>query len=71
MILQYGLIKLGMCYYSRYYVLQNFGAYSGSIYTVKTSEGESMVQLLDGYIDLILQTVSLRERILISVRYIV
>ena len=41
---------------------QNFGEYQGAhsegVYLVKTSEGEALVQLLEGYIELILRTVS-------------
>ena len=44
--------------YPSLFLLQDFGAYAERPYTVKTSEGEAMKQLLDGYIDLILQTVS-------------
>ena len=38
--------------------IQNFGGYRSGLYIVKTTEGESIVQLLDGYIQLIQQTVS-------------
>ncbi len=40
-----------------HFYIQNFGGYRSGLYIVKTTEGESIVQLLDGYIQLIQQTV--------------
>lgn len=40
---------------------QNFGGYeaAGGCYIVKTSDGEAITQLLDGYINLIMDVVSI------------
>ena len=44
------------------YAFQNFGdyesAHSGGVYLVKTSEGEAIGQLVEGYIHLIMEAVS-------------
>ena len=39
-------------------VLQDFGDYSDSYYSVQTIEGEQISQLIAGYIDIILKKVS-------------
>ena len=37
------------------YSLQDFGDYSESFYSVQTTEGETISQLIAGYIDIIMQ----------------
>lgn len=39
-------------------ILQDFGEYQESYYSVQTTEGEQISQLIAGYIDIILKKVS-------------
>ena len=52
-----------MCMYMHTCALQDFGdyesAHSRGMYHVKTSEGEAIGQLLEGYIHLIMEAVSI------------
>ena len=41
--------------YNLFLPLQDFGGYSDSSYTVQTTEGETISQLIAGYIDIIMQ----------------
>ncbi|OUC44038.1 hypothetical protein D917_09357, partial [Trichinella nativa] len=44
------------------FFVQDFGDYQDAYYSVQTTEGEKIGQLIGGYIDIILRKVRLRKR---------
>lgn len=44
------------------FLLQDFGDYQDGYYSVQTTEGEQIAQLIAGYIDIILKKVTCRDQ---------
>lgn len=51
-------------YFFLFYLLQDFGEYQESYYSVQTTEGEQISQLIAGYIDIILKKVKYQDNIM-------
>lgn len=55
-----------LCYGSIYYIngpFSDFGDYSDQYYSVQTTEGEQIAQLIAGYIDIILKKQKVKDHV--------